>query len=105
MKIKNAAELMQDAIKVFEDRNATYGDNYRKFGKVMSALFNDESIIITTAGDWNRFGVLIQIVSKLTRYVENIQTGHADSICDMGVYCFMLQELDQQVDAKNRDCK
>jgi hypothetical protein len=85
--------IMAEAMETFRKRNKLYGDNYLKFGKVMTALF-PAGWALETEEDWNRFGVIIQIVSKLTRYIADPQKGQLDSIHDMGVYCFMLEDID-----------
>lgn len=89
---------LREAADLYESRNAIYGDNYKEFGKVMVALFpkgleggyQEERIEYM-----NRLGVLIQIVSKLSRYCANFDRGgHADSLRDLAVYAIMLEELD-----------
>jgi hypothetical protein len=79
----------------FRERNATYGDNYLRFGEVMAAVFPEGLAI--DAGDvagFNRLGVLIQCISKLTRYTQNFAAGgHLDSAHDLMVYAAMLEEL------------
>lgn len=88
-----ALENMNRAIETYKARNPVYGDNYKHFGEVMTALF-PKGVKLSTKEDWNRFGVLVHIVSKLSRYTTRPQNGHADSIHDLGVYAFMLEELD-----------
>lgn len=81
------------AEQTYTERNKTYGDNYKKFGHVMQALF-PHGVTINSAEQWNRFGVLIQKVSKLSRYVTNPYEGHLDSVHDDICYSAMLEELD-----------
>ena len=89
-----ADKRMQKAAKTYRQRNKVYGDNYKRHGAVMAALFPD-GIALRTIEDHNRFGVLTMIVSKLGRYATNFEKGgHNDSIHDLGVYAFMLEELD-----------
>ena len=65
------------------------------FRSLMCALFPN-GIVLKTPEDHNRFGVLTMIASKLNRYCNNFESGgHADSIHDLGVYAFMLEELDE----------
>lgn len=102
---KFVPEQLRKAAEIYEQRNALYVDNYKRFGLVLAALFPD-GISIASAQDpvsaGNRLGVLIQILSKITRYCENFNTGgHADSLDDLAVYAMMLQELDN--DAKIDD--
>ena len=88
-------EMLRESAQTFEERNKVYGDNYRKFGRVMAAIF-PEGIEIRTPEDHNRFGVFVQMVGKVTRYAENFNRGgHADSLLDLAVYSQMLRELDE----------
>lgn len=97
---KFVPEQLRKAAAIYEERNALYGDNYRRFGQVWVALFPDG--ISTTSshdpvGDCNRLGILVQVVSKLTRYCQNFNAGgHIDSLDDLIVYAAMLQELDSE---------
>jgi hypothetical protein len=86
----------EEAMKTFRVRNKAYGNNYKRFGAVMAALYNDTGWRFETPDEFNRAGIILQIVSKLTRYVADPAVGHIDSIHDAGVYCFMLEELDAE---------
>jgi hypothetical protein len=91
---KYVPTLLREAASTYEQRNKVYGDNYKKFGVVMSALF-PEGLVVNSVDDWNRLGTLVQKVSKLTRYIENYSKGgHPDSLLDDIVYTSMLSELD-----------
>lgn len=98
---KFVPEALRKAAAIYEERNKLYGDNYKNFGKVMLALF-PEGIYHGSSNpqpfdEINRYGVLIQIVSKLTRYCENFgKGGHDDSLDDLAVYAMMLKELDNE---------
>jgi hypothetical protein len=92
-----AVEL-ESAANTYEERNAIYGDTYKRHGHVMSALFPD-GIAVDNPHDMNRLGVLNMIVGKLTRYATNFDNGgHKDSLHDLSVYAAMLNELDHEVD-------
>lgn len=93
---KSVPEMLQAAATLYEDRNALYGNNYKTFGKAMTALFpNGLKYSLLKEADWNRLGVLVQIVGKLTRYCANFNSGgHEDSLEDLAVYAMMLRELD-----------
>lgn len=91
------AAMLQQSAETFKQRSEVYGDNYKRFGKVMEALFDDKQINILMPEEWNRFGILVQIVSKLTRYCENFtKGGHDDSLNDISVYAAMLRSLDKE---------
>jgi hypothetical protein len=86
---------LNDAAKIYKQRNLIYGDSYKKFGKLMFALFPD-GVNCKGEDDLNRLGVLNMIVSKLMRYANNFSRGgHDDSLDDIAVYVMMLKELDQ----------
>jgi hypothetical protein len=88
---------LQNAQDTFRERNKCYGDNYKTtYGNVMVALFPN-GLKLETKDDWNRFGALHMIVAKLTRYVVDPHHGHHDSVHDMGVYSFILEELDAAI--------
>ena len=89
-----ASECMKAALKTFEERASVYGDSYTRHGEVMAALFPD-GVHLSTQDDYNRFGILNMQVSKLIRYTQSWNDRHIDSSHDMGVYCFMQEELDR----------
>lgn len=94
--IKSVPQALRDAAAIYEERNKLYGDNYKRHGQVMAAMF-PTGVELHDLHDHNRFGVFTQIVAKLTRYAENFQRGgHVDSLDDMTVYSQMLQELDSE---------
>lgn len=81
---------------LYEERNKLYGDNYKRFGDIMHALFPD-GLTIQTPQEWNRLGVFVQIISKSTRYAALFNAwGHKDSLDDSAVYAMMLSELDEE---------
>jgi hypothetical protein len=89
----SAADNLARGAETFCERNALYGNNYKRFGLVMRALFPD-GLPVASVDEWNRLGILIQCVSKLTRYIENLDDGgHRDSAHDLMVYAAMLEEL------------
>jgi hypothetical protein len=91
---KRAPEILEEAAATYRERNAVYGDNYLKFGRIMKEMFSDTEI---TVDGFNRLGVFVQCLSKLTRYAENMNTGgHYDSALDLSVYAAMLAELTKE---------
>jgi len=90
----NAADILEAGAKLYRERNALYGDNYLQFGNIMLTLFPD-GLTIKTQEDWNRIGIFVQKISKLTRYTNNWgKGGHPDSVHDDMVYTAMLEEID-----------
>lgn len=89
-----ADELVAKA-KLFAQRAALYGNNYVRFGPIMAQLMATQKLDPTNEKDMARFGVFVQIVSKVTRYAENFNRGgHDDSLDDIAVYAMMLKALD-----------
>jgi hypothetical protein len=90
-----AAGILEQAADTYRERNAEYGENYRVFGRVMDALFPD-GLTIKGVDEWNRFHLWLLSVVKLTRYVQNWEAGHEDSILDEIVYLAMTLQLDRE---------
>lgn len=79
---------------IYEERNATYGDSYHRFGEVLEILF-PEGLTLKGANDFNRFIAYFNSMGKLVRYAPNFELGgHADSLDDCSVYSQMLRQLD-----------
>lgn len=96
-------ERLRAAANTYEERNKLYGDNYKNFGKVMEAMFPN-GLVLAGANDWNRFGIFVQMVSKMTRYAINLSKGgHKDSAHDLAVYSAMLEELTYQTTQENEN--
>lgn len=92
---QSVPEILQAAAKTFAQRSEIYGDNYKKFGRIMQVLF-PEGLELRSPEDFNRLGVFVQCLSKLTRYAEQLELGgHQDSAHDLSVYAAMLEELTQ----------
>ena len=90
---KTVPEILRECASTYEERNKMYGDNYKKFGAVMKAIF-PEGVALYGVENFNRFGIFVQCVSKLTRYSESLNKGgHQDSAHDLSVYAAMLEEL------------
>lgn len=97
---KTVPDMLHEAADTYRQRAEVYGDNYKRFGYVIGALFPDGVTHLKKPGvDWNsRYGLLMQMVSKLTRYCENFNKGgHDDSLQDLAVYATMLRELDKEI--------
>lgn len=89
-------EALRSAADIYEERNKTYGNNYKEFGHWVNELF-PSGLSVSTAEDFNRLGVLIQMLSKISRYSQNFNKGgHDDSLDDLAVYTMMLKELDAE---------
>lgn len=92
-KAKTVPERMRAAADIYEERSKAYGDNYKRFGPIMMLLFPD-GLRLEHPNDFTKFGLFVQIVSKVTRMAENFRTGcHPDSMDDNAVYTMMLREV------------
>lgn len=92
---RTVPQALREAAEIYEQRNALYGDNYKTFGDWAWPLLRE--VVAIGPHDTCRMGVLIQILSKMSRYVENFNKGgHKDSLDDLAVYAMMLQELDSE---------
>jgi len=89
------ATKLESLVKLYEERNKTYGNDYHENGRLMEALFPN-GIKLDTPNDFNRYSVLVHIVTKIGRYVRSFENGgHEDSLNDLIVYAAMLLELDK----------
>ena len=87
---------LEQALETFNQRGAAYGPSYLQYGEVISSLF-PEGINLQSTDDINRFGLMSMIISKLTRYCNQWDEPHKDSIHDLGVYAFMLEGVDDSI--------
>lgn len=104
MKKQSAAEILAIGAKTFAARRAIYGDNWRRAGNALQALFPN-GVAMKTADDHARFHILSLIVVKLSRYAVAYDRGerHQDSTHDGMVYSAMLEAIDNEVfDAGNK---
>jgi hypothetical protein len=83
--------LLAAAAELYAEKNRVYGDNYLHFGHIMSGLY-PEGVELTTEQDWTRMGIILNLVTCLSRYCH-APRGHVDSARDLTVYAAMLQEL------------
>lgn len=92
---EDAAALLRKMAETYAERNATYGDNFRRVAPVMRALFPEgvPSELVTT----DAFHLFELILVKLSRFAAS-EFSHRDSIHDAAVYCAMVEScvLEQQ---------
>lgn len=80
---------------LFSKQNKIYGDNFIRFGPVLSLILANQKLDAMNSADMARLGILVHIVTKITRYAENFNRGgHSDSLDDIAVYAMMLKQLD-----------
>lgn len=93
----NVARNLRKLAELFNDRYQLYGDNYKRVGAVMRAMFPDGRIVLETDLDFLRFGLFVQMTYKLTRYASTFDDGgHRDSLDDLPVYAQMLADIDAE---------
>lgn len=93
------AQMLTECAGTYDQRNALYGDNYKRFGIIMLGLF-PKGLTLRSPDDWNRIGLFVQAMSKVTRYAQNFEKGgHDDSLLDSSVYQQMLREVDEEARA------
>lgn len=92
---RNAADILDEGASTYRQRNKIYGDNYKRMGTLMLALFPDGAVPpCETEEDANRLNLLIDCLGKLQRYAYNFHVGgHKDSAHDLMVYAAMLEEM------------
>lgn len=91
---KNASEILLDMAETFRERNKIYGDNYKRVGEVMVALFPN-GVELKTKEDFNTWHLFELMIVKLTRFA-NSELTHVDSIHDCAVYAAMVQSLTEK---------
>lgn len=83
--------ILRDAAMLYEERAATYGDNYKHFAPILEALFPKG--ISPEMFHSNEFGIYMLILVKMTRLAQGKKLNHLDSARDIMVYAAMLTEL------------
>jgi uncharacterized protein YeaC (DUF1315 family) len=92
---RSVPKILEAGAKTYKERHDMYGDNYKRFGKILMELF-PEGIHITNAEEASCLNLLIQIQGKITRYAEMLSIGrggHVDSAHDACVYAAMLESI------------
>lgn len=90
------SEKLTSNAEIYNNRNEIYGGAYKNVGLIMAGLFPN-GLSLNSTEDFNRFGCLHTIASKLCRYSNIFHLGgHQDSLDDISVYAAMLQELDNE---------
>jgi hypothetical protein len=89
--MKNAADILAEMAETYRERNKVYGDNYKRVGDVMMALFPN-GVTIGTKEQFNVWHLFELMIVKLTRFA-NSGLSHEDSIHDLAVYAAMVESL------------
>ena len=84
--------LLHLAAHTLEERNAEYGDLYKRTGAVVAAAFPD-GVTLRSVEDFTRYGHMFMAFCKLTRYANALpRGGHQDSARDLMVYAAFMEE-------------
>lgn len=96
-------DKLKKAIKTTEERGKVYGhDGSEVTGRAIAMLFPD-GLTLKTPNDFARFAIFNMIMAKVGRYAKNFSKGgHQDSVHDIGVYSFILEELDDTCNRKRQ---
>lgn len=89
--------ILSQSHDVYKDRSAVYKDNFRSVGRVMVALFPEGRPPLVTAEDYDRWHIFELLIVKLTRYANNYDQPHEDSLLDQLPYLGILGALDQEL--------
>lgn len=92
------AKQLEEKAKLFDKKNLSYGDTFHTHGKLME-IFQEGTgrFILKNHHDFNRYAIVVQILTKLARYMYNFKKGgHEDSLDDISVYCQILKQLDME---------
>lgn len=89
----DAGTILEGLAKLFKERQAVYKDNWKDIGPVLAGFF-PRGVTLVTAQDHIRFHLFILTLVKLTRYTNNWERGHSDSLRDASVYLAMLDAAD-----------
>ncbi len=97
----NVIAIFRQAMDTYMERSSVYGaDGHEQHGKLLKVLF-PKGITLETEEEFTRFILFIFKTAKVCRYSRNIKKGgHRDSVHDVGVYSFILEDFDER--ANNR---
>ncbi len=89
-----AVQELELGAKTYAERNAIYGESYKKHGAIMEILF-PEGLALETSEEFNRYGMMAAVIGKMVRYSSQFEEGgHYDSAHDAMVYAALLNEID-----------
>jgi hypothetical protein len=93
--VKSVPQALSDLSQIHDQRGKDYGEDYLHIGEVLAGMFPD-GLHLKNRADFNRFALLILIVTKAGRYATCLSQGrgHVDSLDDLSVYAQLLQRFD-----------
>lgn len=100
-----ASDILAEAAKTYEARNAIYKDNFRTVGPAMAALF-PEGVVLKDEDEHTRWHIFNLIMVKMSRYaMQWYEGGHQDTVRDIAVYAAMLEQIDGEIAIKKAAAK
>jgi hypothetical protein len=91
----NVVPIFEEAMKTYIERSKVYGPGgFEEHGKILLALF-PSGLTLSTEEEFSRWVVFNNILTKVCRYAKHLNKGgHQDSIHDLGVYSFIMEDFD-----------
>jgi len=100
-KEEKVSKVFTEAFRIFQERNAVYGDATKRHGEILSAMFPD-GLTLKGPDDFCRFAMMGAVIAKMNRYAQNFnEGGHRDSAIDPINMLAMLVAFDE--DCENED--
>lgn len=98
---------MEDRKILFQEKNAAYGDAWKKAGQILSIILPD-GVKLEDENDMIFMGVMVRKIDKLVRAinlkfnsdVNNLGEKIQDTLQDDGVYSFMLATHERMTEGK-----
>jgi hypothetical protein len=95
-KKKTVPSRLAELGKLYEERNAAYGNPFLDFGQALHVMFGGR-LVLETPEEFGRFSLFMAHIGKISRYCASIKKGgHADSMDDLAVYAAILREYDDE---------
>ncbi len=99
-------ELMNRWQETYKAKEADYGASWLKTGTLLDTFFDGKQINIRNQTDINVLAVMVRVMDKLSRFTNlwffsksnQVQEPLVDTLCDAGVYMFMLAQLVSQTE-------
>lgn len=98
---RRVLSILEGSAEVYKERSVVYKDNFRAVGRVMYALFPGGRPGLQFPEDYDRWHIFELVIVKLTRYANNYDTPHEDSLLDMLPYLGILGSLDEEHRERN----
>lgn len=97
-------DKLQQALETAKERGETYRHDGHELTGAALAILIPEGITLKTAEDYTRFQLFINVAIKFSRYCVNYNKGgHKDSIHDLGIYAFNLEDYDDKLKEKQNE--